>query len=393
MAIKGEMSPKEKKNRKSNPGSFFQAKLKVNKPGDKYEQEAEAMAEKVMRMDTAENIGGTVFPKEESISREIGEEEVTLQMKTTPGGKVSDAMDSEIKERLGNGKPLPSETLAIMEDSFGRAFGKVNIHDDAKADYLSKSIQANAFTVGNDIFFREGEFTPKSTSGKKLLAHELTHVLQQGSQRHNNVQRNEEENSSTESQDTSFEFDYNILPPSLQFTLGQWMLEANTSSAALQFTSGLIRTRFGYNYGGEMTLRTQGPRTSGQFGYDPASTRLSLNLTHDQFRVGSTFNPSSGAIGLNLGYGAPLLPMPFELGGSVHRGWEGASNVLGNLGTMGDPLAFYRSHENDVDSVMATVKALSPLANDKNRSFGAGLRFTYDPQSGVLIYGGMQWFF
>lgn len=67
-----------------------------------------------------------------------------------------------------------------MESAFGNDFSQVNIHTDTQSHQLNESIQARAFTTGNDIFFREGAFNPTSQDGQELIAHELTHVVQQG---------------------------------------------------------------------------------------------------------------------------------------------------------------------------------------------------------------------
>jgi len=67
-----------------------------------------------------------------------------------------------------------------MESGFGPSFGEVRIHRDATADKLTRSVQAKAFTTGKDIFFQRGEYNPGSSADNDLLAHELTHTVQQG---------------------------------------------------------------------------------------------------------------------------------------------------------------------------------------------------------------------
>ena len=79
----------------------------------------------------------------------------------------------------GKGAPLPDATLRVFEDKFQRPFDDVRIHDDAGADDAARKIDALAFTRGNDIYFRSGAYDPASQPGKKLLAHELAHVVQQ----------------------------------------------------------------------------------------------------------------------------------------------------------------------------------------------------------------------
>jgi len=94
--------------------------------------------------------------------------------------EVGEDVESGIASKKGGGSPLPESTRVQMESGFGADFSNVNIHTDREADSLNESVQARAFTTGNDIFFRQGEFNPDSSSGKELLAHELTHVVQQG---------------------------------------------------------------------------------------------------------------------------------------------------------------------------------------------------------------------
>jgi hypothetical protein len=67
-----------------------------------------------------------------------------------------------------------------MEDAFGADFSGVKVHSDAQSDSLNQSLQATAFTTGSDVFFAKGQYKPTSPAGQELLAHELTHVVQQG---------------------------------------------------------------------------------------------------------------------------------------------------------------------------------------------------------------------
>ena len=92
---------------------------------------------------------------------------------------TSDAVAAEIKNQTGKGSPLPPKVMAEMGKSFGVDFSNVRIHADAAAAKLCRALNALAFTHGQDIFFAEGKFNPESKEGKTLLAHELTHVVQQ----------------------------------------------------------------------------------------------------------------------------------------------------------------------------------------------------------------------
>jgi len=89
------------------------------------------------------------------------------------------AVAAELEQRSGQGSTLPAETLAEMNKSFGMDFSHVRIHHDAAAAALCSELNAQAFTHGHDIYFNEGKYNPESGEGKRLLAHELTHVAQQ----------------------------------------------------------------------------------------------------------------------------------------------------------------------------------------------------------------------
>jgi len=93
--------------------------------------------------------------------------------------QVAPEVVDRIEGQQGSGSPLTSDTRTEMEDAFGHDFGDVRVHTGSEADTLNQEVQARAFTTGSDIFFREGTYSPGSPEGKELLAHELTHVVQQ----------------------------------------------------------------------------------------------------------------------------------------------------------------------------------------------------------------------
>ncbi|MGF2014943.1 eCIS core domain-containing protein [Nostoc sp. DedVER01b] len=156
----------------------LQRKLTVNQPGDVYEQEADRVAQQVMQR--------------QSIQREaLPEDEDELQMKSVAGSitpvvqrksggmAATSDLETSIQQERGSGQPLADDVRQPMEQAFGTNFSGVKIHTDSQSDQLNQSIQARAFTTGQDIFFRQGEYAPESHGGKELLAHELTHVVQQ----------------------------------------------------------------------------------------------------------------------------------------------------------------------------------------------------------------------
>jgi len=90
-----------------------------------------------------------------------------------------DAIERSIDGARGGGHEMDHGTRSRMESSFGADFSGVRIHTDARADGLSQSLSARAFATGQDVFFRQGEYSPGTSAGRELLAHELTHVVQQ----------------------------------------------------------------------------------------------------------------------------------------------------------------------------------------------------------------------
>ena len=154
-----------------------QPKLKINALNDKYEQEADQVAEQVMGMPetTIARKCNTGINKDESLqTKSIGDASTT----------VSPALNHQIQHSRGGGQPMDPTTRSFMENRFGVDFSKVSIHTGTAAADMNRQINAKAFTVGKDIFFNNGEYQPGDKDGKMLLAHELTHVMQQGKGAH-----------------------------------------------------------------------------------------------------------------------------------------------------------------------------------------------------------------
>ncbi|MBP7689763.1 MAG: DUF4157 domain-containing protein [Thermoflexales bacterium] len=115
------------------------------------------------------------------LQRAFGNRAVTqLQRQPTQGGELAAPISSAINRTRGGGQPLPDGVRGSMESAFQSDFGGVRVHTDQSADTLNRSVQAKAFTLGHDIYFRKGNYQPGHAKGQELLAHELTHVVQQG---------------------------------------------------------------------------------------------------------------------------------------------------------------------------------------------------------------------
>jgi len=124
--------------------------------------------------------------QEDKIQKKEDKQEIpdtSLQLKVADSSDAniaSDAVESGIKSTHGSGNAMPSTVQQQMESSFGADFSQVRIHHDSRAASLNNSLHAHAFAHGSDIYFNAGKYDYQSSSGQHLLAHELTHTIQQG---------------------------------------------------------------------------------------------------------------------------------------------------------------------------------------------------------------------
>ncbi|MEM9538547.1 MAG: DUF4157 domain-containing protein [Cyanobacteria bacterium P01_E01_bin.42] len=187
------------------PQEFVQPKLTIGEPNDKYEREADCVAKEAsQRMQTSEplplanpNRGNPIqrfFGDSKQDALEPTEIEPSLQRRTdafhkiwrpllqgkgAERGTTSEEFDRTLSRARSGGQALDSGLQQKMGKAIGADFSGVKIHTDSTADRLSESIQAKAFTTGRDVFFKRGAYQPGSTGGQELIAHELTHVVQQ----------------------------------------------------------------------------------------------------------------------------------------------------------------------------------------------------------------------
>jgi len=153
---------------------MVQPQLHINPPNDFLEHEANAMSNKV--------IGNSI--SQPSLSNVNG----GIQRSESTGSSLSNS--SSVSDSIqSGGQPMDDVTRSFMEQQFSYDFSKVRIHNDASAHQSSNSINANAYTQGKDIVFGSGKYQPDTADGKKLLAHELTHVVQQGNSPQPVIQR------------------------------------------------------------------------------------------------------------------------------------------------------------------------------------------------------------
>ena len=197
----------------------LQAKLRIGQPGDVYEHEADRVADTVMRMPTPQKVSinnshiqmaGTAFEgnelkrqpieeeeeeeklqkkpieeeEEEKLQRqpaEEEEEEEKLQAKkvSVSNPVVDSVIENQIQCMKGGGRSLSQGERAFFEPRLGYDFSDVRVHEDAKASEAARGVNARAFTIGKDVVFNAGEYSPDNQKSQKLMAHELTHVIQQ----------------------------------------------------------------------------------------------------------------------------------------------------------------------------------------------------------------------
>ena len=160
-----------------------QTKLVINRPGDSYEQEADRVSEQVTRTSgpqlqrTCACGGGCPKCQTEQPAHGQG----LLQTKHVgSSGHARAAAPAIVQEALASpGQPLDAATRRFMEPRLGHDFSRVRVHDDDAARQSARAVNAHAYTVGHDIIFAAGRFAPGTQEGQRLLAHELTHVVQQ----------------------------------------------------------------------------------------------------------------------------------------------------------------------------------------------------------------------
>lgn len=162
---------------------FFQPKLTVGPVDDVYEREADAVSDQVMQPGMPKVNNTTLKPSISMVQPSCAgcrEEEKNIQKKKMNN---RDAMDNSLslvdQTLISSGQSIDENSRAFMERKIGYDFSRVNIHTGPEAAKSAQSINALAYTSGNNIFFNEGQYAPRTEKGKKLLAHELTHVVQQ----------------------------------------------------------------------------------------------------------------------------------------------------------------------------------------------------------------------
>lgn len=169
-----------------------QAKLTVGSTTSEHEKQADAVADKVTQMPQQNFVQRKCADCEKEEEKQVQRKE-TASAGTGGGVAMNASLSSRIENSKGNGSSLDGATQSFMESRFGSNFNDVKIHTDGEAIQMSQELNARAFTTGNDIYFNRGEYQPSSGDGQHLLAHELTHTIQQGASGGKMVQRSVKE--------------------------------------------------------------------------------------------------------------------------------------------------------------------------------------------------------
>lgn len=170
---------------------FIQSKPRISQPNDKYEQEADRVADAL----THSPIANTPVRQSSSVlqfKKAPDYQSIYVQRKDESKSKSESSLPSAIKEKLkektevssAGGFPLSEAERTFFEHRFGCDFGKVRIHTNTRAATAAQALNARAFTIGHNVVFGAGQYSPATAEGKKLIGHELAHVVQQGAANH-----------------------------------------------------------------------------------------------------------------------------------------------------------------------------------------------------------------
>ncbi|MBI3230149.1 MAG: DUF4157 domain-containing protein [Burkholderiales bacterium] len=338
----------------SAPAWAAQTRLAISSPGDSAEREAEAIGRQVARMpspqssatasDTAaKHVAGsapTTLARRPLVRVNSGTASAAtallrqaaprLQRQTRADGSPTHAsreVSREIAAEQQAGEALPGKVKQFMEPRFGADFARVKIHTDARAAKLANQVQAQAFTVGEHIFFAAGQFNPDTDEGRELLAHELTHTIQQGGARQS------ASSSAPRGSATMLE------RPTTSAALAA-LAPTSATQASARLPSTLARTP---------TVRMNAAQTIQRWGLPGIQTVLDFFADKARYIPGYTlltvilaFNPISGRTversGVNILRAlvecipaGPLLVQVLEANGLLQRGGAVAEREFGRL--------------------------------------------------------------
>lgn len=349
---------------------WVERKLAVAPNNGTAEKEAKSVADRVMLNQKGPVIQNQINRQPLSIS---------LSPAVTPAGDFKGISDTS---HAG----LDRKTRSFMESRFNRDFSSVTIHTDSVSAQNAERLNAKAFTIGNDIYFNKGYYNPGSSAGKQLLAHELTHTIQQQGLPMQIQKQDKEED---ETYAPKPEIDFEILPPEFQLKIFHFLLKADTGKLNLDYQTRDFMAGLSYQYGDALSLNMRFHDFKTKLGWTPGDNKFSLGLNKDAFSVGFTASPWQSRYGLNLTYGLQL-PSQQQMGETFMAGGTSVGRMgMDFPGSMNDPIAYYQQHKEDVENISKTAKMIKDItkAGESKIKFGAGISITYDPTSQLVIGG------
>jgi len=370
-----------------------------------------------------------------------------LQKSSQPGeygqsGRNHSGLGTAMRDSLQAGSALPDQTKTRFESALESDLSAVRVHNAPQHNSMARSLQARAFTVGADIFFGRGFYRPGTLEGDRLLAHELTHVIQQrtgrvqGTQLEPGLAMSEAGDGHEQEADRVADslmagqcpawrpdpgghpasppavsdtataliqrededeqgFDVSLLPPEFSYRAGPFGVSADTSAARLSLFSEQGEASLGYEYGGDIFYGLDLGDFRTRFGVNPQTGvgSMSLGGSHGGLRYGLS-GSTAGKFGLSLGYGAPLLPMPGVLGQQAGAAWQGALDVGGAVPEFAsDPMAAYEAYREQIGAMGAFGSSLSRIYGQQGEGglpFGAGLTISSSPEERLRVMLGLQ---
>ena len=337
----------------------IQPKLTISQPNDKYEQEADRMADQVMRMPVS-HLQRQIEPEEEEeellqtkslpeqmtplVQRQPEEEEEEETLQTKPGGGQRSKMTLSFYNRLqslrGSGQPLTGPDRAFFGRRMLHDFSGVQVHTDSEAALMNHQLGARAFTHGHDIYFGAGQYDPHSSQCKRLIAHELAHVLQQKEDR---IQRDDQGV-------TTEEFDLAQQKRNYQRLVDRWYdryqnnLQTNARRARnanqrfIEFEEGGInQLRTVGSLGGSVIALFGGPAAVVGLCVTVLTEVAAQNLSSKEAKIAAAASNLGGKLEEaqrvlesqrdNLDARIESMTSPYD-----HTGWWEIFNLLGNYG-------------------------------------------------------------
>ena len=243
--------------------------------------------------------------------QENGEEEKIQPKGVGPQSQTSaSTVESGIHSLKGGGKPLPESTRSYFEPRFGADFNQVKVHSDSKAADAAKSINARAFTTGRDVVFGSGQYSPGTSTGKKLLAHELTHVVQQGASpaKNNSIQKKPEEGETAQPKGDT-------IPGVLELKGKGQVLPSDPAALHLNeagIEKGTVNARFGKVAQGPIEVKKEGDAYKIEKHFIPLNHPLFARIgeTMPGLQPGLTINTVGKNISGYIGLGKPGAKAP-----------------------------------------------------------------------------------